>query len=97
MLMSSIRTGRHVRRRRRDAFLHQPLAGEGVDEGALSGVELADDDEEEQLVELLDRSLERGHVLVACAEANQAGAQLIEDAPLLADDVLLSRIDKPLQ
>ena len=38
--------------RRRDAFFHQRLADERVDEGAFPGVELADDDEEKELVEL---------------------------------------------
>ena len=63
----------------------------------LPGVELADHDEQEQLVELLDGALERRHVLVAGAEADQAGAQVVEDAPLLADHFLLSRIDEALQ
>ena len=40
------------RRRRRDAFLEHARAEEGIDEGALPGVELADDDEQEELVEL---------------------------------------------
>ena len=44
--------------RRRDAFFHQRLADEGVDEGAFPGVELADDDEEKELVELGNRLVE---------------------------------------
>ena len=49
-----------LRRRRGHAFFDDPAADERVDEGALAGVELADDHEQEELVELLDRPLERG-------------------------------------
>ena len=38
----------------RDAFAKDGLAGKGVDERALAGVELADHDEQEELVELPD-------------------------------------------
>jgi hypothetical protein len=38
--------------RRRNTFTQDGLAGDGVDEGALAGVEFAHHDEEEQLVEL---------------------------------------------
>ena len=87
----------HVRRGRRHAFFHQALAGERIDERALSGVELPDDDKQEELVELLDRSLQRRHGLVGGAEADEARAQVVQDAPLLAHDLLLSRIEQSLQ
>ena len=45
-----------LRRRRRDALDEDGGPEQRVDEGALAGVELADDDDEEQLVELLDRA-----------------------------------------
>ena len=96
MLMSPSRTG-VTRGGRRDPFFGDALAREGVDEGALARVELPDHDEQEQLVELLDGALERRHVLVAGAEADQAGAQVIEETPLVADHLLLSRIDKSFQ
>ena len=96
MLMSSIAHRRDLRGRRRDPLLHPPLAGERVDERALAGVELADDDEQEQLVELFDGALERRHVVVAGAEADQAGAQFVEDAPLFAHHFLLSWIENAL-
>ena len=44
-----------LRGRGRDPFLQHRLADEGVDERALAGIELADDDEEKELVELADR------------------------------------------
>ena len=51
-----------LRRRRRDAFVERRAAEQRVDERALAGVELADDDQEEQLVELAHRLGERGRV-----------------------------------
>ena len=97
MLMSSKRTGVTCAVVGVTPSSITALAGQRVDEGALAGVELADDDEQEQLVELLDRALERRHVLVAGAEAHEARPQVVEDAPLLADHFLLSRIDESLQ
>ena len=49
----------NLRRRRGDALVEDLAAEQRVDERALAGVELADDDEEEQLVELPDRLGER--------------------------------------
>ena len=70
-------------------------ADERVDEGALAGVELADDDEQEQLVELLDRAVERLLVLGRGIEARQRGAQSREDAALLADQLILGAGQNP--
>ena len=60
---------------RRHALPATLLPDERVDEGALAGVELADDDQQEELVELLDRSLERGLMLGRGVEPHQRGAQ----------------------
>ena len=51
------------------------LSEEGVDEGAFSGVELADDHQEEQLVELAHRRGQRGLVVASGAELGQRVAQ----------------------
>ena len=51
-----------------------PAADDRVDERALAGVEFADDDEQEQLVELLDRLLERPLLVGGGVEAHECGA-----------------------
>ena len=68
--------------RRRDAFLHQRLADERVDERALAGVELADDDQQEQLVELRDGLVERFLLVGAGVDPRQRGAQARSAAPV---------------
>ena len=68
----------NLRGRRRHAFLQDGLSGQGVDEGALAGVEFADDHEQEEFVELADGRGERRLVLLARAEARQRIAQLGE-------------------
>src|SRR5262249_52613446 len=88
---------RHLRRRWRDAFLHHLLAGERVDERALAGIEFPDDHEEEQLVELRDGSLERREVFVARAEPDQSGAEIVQNPPLLAEDLFFSRTEYALE
>ena len=60
---------------RRHPFLQQHLSEESVDEGALARVELADDHQEEQLVELAHRRGQRGLVVVGRAELGQRVAQ----------------------
>jgi len=47
-----------LRRRRRHPFLGDAGADQSVDEGALAGIEFADDDQEEELVELLDGTVQ---------------------------------------
>ena len=64
-------------------------AEQRVDEGALAGVELADDDEQEELVELLDRAVERGLVLRRRIEPDEGGAQPREDPPLVLQKLVL--------
>ncbi len=67
------------RRRRRHAFLQDRLADERVDERALAGVELADDDQQEELVELADRRGQRRLVGGIRAETRQRVAQFSEE------------------
>ena len=57
--------------RRRHALLHQRLADQRVDERALAGVELADHDEQEQLVELGDGLIEGLLLIVGGVDARQ--------------------------
>ena len=66
---------------RRDAFVKDGLAGKRVDERALAGVELADHDEQEELVELPDRRGQRRLVLRAGAESRQRVAELAKQLP----------------
>ena len=63
-----------LRGRRRDSFERHSAAHDRIDECALAGVELSDDDEEEQLVELLDRLLQRLLLVGSGIEADQCGA-----------------------
>ena len=53
------------------AFLEHALAEQRVDERALAGVELADDNEHEELVELTDRGHERLEVRGSGRESDQ--------------------------
>ena len=58
------------------------LPEEGVDEGALAGVEFTDDDEQEEFVELLDGSTQRLPVFVGGAELNQGDSQIVQELAL---------------
>ena len=68
----------YLRRRRGDAFLEDALADERVDERALAGVELADDDEEEELVELDEGGPERGRVVWRRGDCRELGSEIGE-------------------
>ncbi len=61
----------------------QRLADERVDERAFAGIELADDDEQEQLVELGDRLVERFLLVVGRVDPCERGAQPHQQGPLL--------------
>src|SRR6185436_1333646 len=74
---------------RRDAFFEHGAAEQSVDERALAGVELADDDEQEQLVELADRLGERGAVVGLGLDAPERHLQLAESGTLLGEQGLL--------
>ena len=78
-----------LRRRRRHALFDDPAADQRVDEGALAGVELADDHQQEQLVELLDRLLERGLMFGRGVEPRERDAEAGEDPPLLLEQLVL--------
>ena len=56
---------------------------------ALAGVELADDDEQEELVELSDRLGERGAVVGRGLDAPERHLQLAERGALLGEERLL--------
>ena len=62
----------NVRRRGRHALVEHAGAEQGIDERALAGVELADDDQEEELVELPHRLGERGGVGARGGHATRA-------------------------
>ena len=70
----------NVRGRRRDAFVEHARAEQGVDERALAGVELADDDEEEELVELPHRLGERGGVWTGGGHGRELDLQVGQQA-----------------
>jgi hypothetical protein len=69
---------------RRNPFLEDGLAHQCVDEGALAGVELADDDHEEELVELADRCGERGLIIRGGAKLGERVAQRREQVARLS-------------
>ena len=62
-------------RGREDPLRHHRRAGEGVDEGRLAGIELADDDEEEERGQTLGGVLDRGAVLGGDWEIGDGGEQ----------------------
>jgi hypothetical protein len=75
--------------RRRHSLLEHGAAEEGVDEGALAGVELADDDEQEELVELTDRLGERRAVVGLGLDASEGNLQLGKGAAFLDEQSFL--------
>jgi hypothetical protein len=62
-----------LRRGRGHTFLDDPTAQESIDEGALAGIELADDHQQEQLVELFDRTGQRRLMLRSRSELREVG------------------------
>ena len=76
-------------RRRRDAFLHQRLADEGIDERALARVELADDDKQEQLVELRNRLVERLLLFDSGVDPRERGTQPHQQGPFFSQECIL--------
>ena len=69
----------------RHAFLEHALADERVDEGALAGVELADHDEQKELVKLMDRRGQGGLILGGCRQAGQRVAYLCQELTRLGE------------
>ena len=80
----------HVRGRRRHALGQRLLADERVDEGALAGVELARDDEQERLLQRLRDEAQRLVILRRGLEGAQAVAKLLREPPLLREKIHLA-------
>ena len=66
----------HLGGSRGDAFFEQPLAQNGVDKGALPGIELADHHQQKQLIQLLNGATERGLVFFRRAQFSQNDLQV---------------------
>ena len=79
-----------------DAFLQHAIAGECVDERALPRVELADDDQEEELVELADRRRQGCGIVWRCAEPGQRFAKLAEEVTRLGKLPLQRRVENAM-
>ena len=75
-------------RRRRHTLLQDLLADQRVDEGALSGVELPDDDQQEEVVELADRRRERRLIGGVRAETRQRVAEFSQELTALGQLIL---------
>ena len=60
------------------ALGQKALAQHGVDERRLAAVELADDDQQEELVELLERALERSLILWGDLKAGQGQLKALQ-------------------
>src|SRR5580704_4412700 len=74
---------------RRYPLLRDGAADERVDERALTGVELADDDEETELVELRYRAFERQLLLRGGIEPRQRYSQPRQNRALLAQELII--------
>ncbi len=68
----------------RDAFLEHAFAQQSVEEGRLAGVELTDDDQQEEFVQLAQAALEEIQVVLGRVEARQNDTQLFEQLPFLS-------------
>ena len=86
-----------LRGRRRDALGQHLPSEEGVDEGALAGIELADHHEQEELIELVDRVRERPTVVVGGLRALECGRHLGEELALGSQKLLLFRVQNRFQ
>ena len=71
----------------------QPLAEQGVDEGALAGVEFADDDQQEEVVELRDRRGERAPVSVGGRKACEFAGEIGEHTSRLTKPLLVAVVE----
>jgi len=81
----------HVGGRGGHPLLEDAFPEQRVDERALARVELADDDEQEEVVELLQRLPQRGVVVGLRVGARQRAEQLLQHAAHAADDLRLLR------
>jgi hypothetical protein len=85
------------RRCRRDPLGEKPFAEQRVDEGSLAGIELADDDEQKQLIQLEQRPVEHLQVFRRRVQAGQRPAQLVNCPPLRLEQLLRLRGQESLQ
>jgi hypothetical protein len=83
----------HLRRGRGDALLQHRSSEQGIDEGAFPRVELADDDDQEQLVELADGCGEGGAILRGGAKLGEHLAQLRQELARLKKLSLIRRFE----
>ena len=74
---------------RRDPLRHHLGADQGVDEGRFAGVELADDHQEEERRELLDRLAEGILVLIRGRILGQDDVEALEDRRLFGKEIVL--------
>lgn len=63
---------------RGDAFLEDAFSEQGVDKGALAGIKLADDDQQEEVLELAEGHADHGVVFGRGVRARQRGLQVAE-------------------
>ncbi len=80
-----------------DPLLQDLAPQQRVDEGALAGVELAGDDEQEELVELQRRPLEGRLVLRRGVEARQRLPQIAEQTTVFGQKLVLISIENAPQ
>ena len=80
-----------------DPLLEDLAPQQSVDEGALAGVELAGDHEEEELVELERRPLEGRLVLARRVEPHQGLLEVAEQPPVLGQQLVLIPIENAPQ
>src|SRR5438105_12468173 len=89
----AVRQHVNVGGRWRDTFFEQGPAQQRVDKGAFAGVELADHDEQEHLVELVDGLLERVLRVRGEAEISYEELQIAENSASGRDELALTVID----
>ena len=90
-LLGSVHQHVHARGGRRGALLQHPLADQRVDEGALAGIELADHDQQEQLVEAADRLGQRVLIGGLGPGARQRALQAAEALALVGEQRVVIR------
>ena len=81
----------HLGGRRRDALGQDALAEQRVDHGALARVELSDDHQQEEVLELLKRRLQRLLVLAFGGGPHERGVQIVQGGADVADRFVLLR------
>jgi hypothetical protein len=82
-------------RRRRHALLRDLRVEQGVYEGALPGVELADDDQQEKLLEVRVRPPDELDVIGRRPEVLQEPYEPLEERPLALHQSLSTLVEDP--